>query len=75
MDIEIVFGATAPKLVDQLRAENLTASRHNLLHWQRNADAITRLMISGMINDSSASAVRRKLLKAIAKNVTPRTVK
>jgi hypothetical protein len=53
---KIEFGALVPSLSDQLR---LPAKI--LRHSQRDADAITRLAVRGLLTEREAHAVRRRL--------------
>jgi hypothetical protein len=59
--LEVRFGATAPRLADQsIRA---MIDKDDLGHFQRDADAIVRLHIRGLMTDEQADAARKKLLK------------
>ncbi len=61
----IVFGALAPKLYRQLH----TPPSPDLERLQAHADAITRLMIAGLLSDAEAHRARRRLAKRIAKTI------
>ena len=61
--MEIVFGALAPQLKDQLKDTKIPENALNL--FQADADAITRLLIRGLISDSQGLSARKKLLKRL----------
>jgi hypothetical protein len=63
MEIEIHFGALTPPLSEQL--SNFKIDEKNLAHYQRDADAITRLSVRGLITDSMKGQTYKKLLKNI----------
>jgi hypothetical protein len=59
--IAVVFGALAPPLHEQLCAD------HGLLHRdQRDADAISRMGITGLLTEAETRRIRMRLLKRIA---------
>jgi hypothetical protein len=64
--LSLHFGAMAPKLAEQI-PDDVCVDAGDLLHWQKDADAITRLAIRGVITDSQARAGRQKLVQRIAK--------
>jgi ribosomal protein L13 len=55
----------AQGIKQQLAYQGLTAKPSVIQHWQKDADAITRLAVRGMLSDAAKSAARRKLLKTI----------
>lgn len=63
--LSLVFGATARPLAEQLHGLGL--SKEDIDHWQRDADAITRLLVRGYIRDGEADRARKKLVNSIAK--------
>lgn len=64
MSVDISFGALCPPLADQLPAGTIPAE--TLDHLQRDADAITRLAVRGLLTDAQIHAARSKLVKKIA---------
>ena len=71
MQVALSFGALVPRISEQLSDQKLKAKTNNIIHWQRDADAITRLIIGGLLTDAQARNARRKLLKRIVSNVSP----
>jgi hypothetical protein len=67
MPVSIVFGATANSLAKQFGRHGTDVGR-----WQKDADAITRLLIRGLISESAGRAARKKLLRIIAKAEAPK---
>lgn len=70
MKLELTFGAMAPDIAQQLAYQGLTAKPRAIDHWQKDADAITRLAVRGILSDAAKSAARRKLLKTILRVAT-----
>lgn len=67
-EIGIEFGALAPPILDQLRAQGVRASilsSVDALKYQKDADAIVRLSVRGLLTDAEKKAARRRLLKAL----------
>ena len=58
---EIHMGALSPKLSDQI--PGLPD------HFDRDADAITRLKVRGLMTDSEGDKARKRLVKAIEKHL------
>ena len=67
----LYFGALAPKLIDQLPdAADILGSRMD--PYQKDADAITRLKVRGIMSDNEAHRARTRLVKAIGKALSVR---
>ena len=68
MDLELTFGAMAPTILAQLARQGVQPNEVGVVsHWQRDADAIARLKIRGLISDSQARQARQRLLKNIVR--------
>lgn len=65
----ILFGATAQKLSSQLHI-----SQRCVQHLQRDADAITRLLVRGYLSEAQGQRARHKIVRQIARLMreTPR---
>ena len=63
MKLEITFGAMTDPLKKQLAGYCLPAKR--IAKWQREADAITQLSISGLLRDPEKTRARERLLRTI----------
>lgn len=61
--MQIAFGALAPTLVDQLAGSKVPVEK--LEAFDRDADAVTRLVVRGLLTQSQANAARKKILKEI----------
>jgi len=71
MSVSLEFGALAPPLREQLKDAGLVIRyKRNLAHYQRDADAITRIVIRGLISDSQARTARKRLMRRIAAGIT-----
>lgn len=62
----IVFGAMAPPLKEQI-GDLLPRKMRGIVlrRWQRDADAVTRLMVRGYITGRVAGVARRRIVRSI----------
>jgi hypothetical protein len=70
MNVQLTFGALAAPLVEQLHSQGLAVldcDAARLDHLQRDADALVRLVIRGVLTESAATVARRKLMKEVCK--------
>ena len=58
------FGALAPKIAAQLKAQGVYLRPR--AKWQEEADAITQLAIAGLLSDSEKTRARQRLIRTIA---------
>ena len=58
MSIKIYFGALCEPV-----AEQLGINEHIAEPWQKDADAITRLVVRGLLTDSETHRARKRLIK------------
>lgn len=65
MKVELIFGGMAPHIREQLSAHGINLTGNAADHFQRDAEAITRLAVRGLLADSRVNEARRKLLKNI----------
>ena len=65
---EIMFGALADPISEELRRQGLRASKVNIAYWQRDAKAISRLSIRGLLTDDERGRARKRLLQRILAN-------
>lgn len=63
--ISIVFGAMADPIRLQLRGQYRGIGSRDVGHLQRDADAVSRLLVRGLITASSASGARKKILQKL----------
>jgi hypothetical protein len=63
--IDIHFGALAPALSEQIG--HLIEDPKTMEHLERDADAITRLVIRGLVSDREGERARDRLFKKIVK--------
>jgi hypothetical protein len=61
--VVLIFGAMADPLAKQLKGRGLEENR--IAKWQREADAITLLSISGLIRDPEKTRARERLARTI----------
>jgi hypothetical protein len=65
------FGAMAPSIAEQLAEQQLICTT-DTEHWQRDADAITRLAVRGILPEAQARAARQRVLRELARHVRPK---
>lgn len=58
----LVFGAFAPRLTEQLAG---AVSESDVFELQKDADAITRLSVRGLLGDGAVDSARRRLIEKI----------
>lgn len=63
--MNIEFGALAPPLAEQLKDAGIGVVKWAI--FQKDADAITRLRVRGVMSDLEAHKARTRLIKAIGK--------
>lgn len=73
MKVSLQFGAMVARISEQLDDLGLTANSHLMAHWQRDAEAITRLSVRGMLSEAETSKARRRLLKEILSATSTRS--
>lgn len=61
MRLSINFGALAPSLAEQMDARPKAIELH-----QRDADAVTRLLVRGLLSEKQGQSARRKILRRLA---------
>ncbi len=67
-EVNVYFGALMPSISSQLKEQKLPVPK-NIEILQACADAETLLRVQGLLTDSQATIVRKKLVKKIARNV------
>lgn len=63
------FGALSPTIKTQLEEQGLHLDHASIEHYQKDADAITRLMVRSIIGVSIAEKARKKLVNVMGKEV------
>jgi hypothetical protein len=72
MKINLTFGSMAAPLVQQLGVQGINAPTKLLDHWQKDADAISRLAVRGFLTDTETNRARRRLLQTILRRSAAR---
>lgn len=67
--IVLRLGVMADRLVAQLRAQGLKSKAADRMAWQKDADAITRLLMRSLMPEKAATRAREKLMRRIEKGV------
>lgn len=68
--IGLSFGALAEPIATQLGRQGVSASKPDTRMWQRDADAIARLVLRRYLSSTQADKARRKLMAVVEKGVT-----
>lgn len=63
------FGGMAPSIADQLNEQGFLFSKSEVSHFQKDADAVTRLRIRGLIPAAQVDKSFNKITKLIAAHV------
>lgn len=69
--LKIRLGAMSPSVKEQVEEQGFKIDATDSVHLQKDSEAITRLIIRGLITDSQAKQARDKLFKKIQKSLTP----
>ena len=70
MVLNLIFGTMAPPIGAQLAGQGVKPKKTSLLfHWQRDAVAITRLSVRGLLTESQVKQARQRLLRNILHSV------
>ena len=70
--VELRFGGLVPPLWMQLKKQGFKLDRETLDQLQRDADAITRLKIRGILPASAARSAEKKILQHIIRILSKR---
>lgn len=65
--LNIVFGATAPNLREQMDAQSYRYDPETAERWQKEADALTMLFIRGILTETETHRARTRLMKEITR--------
>ena len=61
----IHLGALAPKLTKQFEDAGVSMNPVLVAHWQKDQDAIARLVVRGLLSEAEATKARERLCKKI----------
>jgi hypothetical protein len=64
--LELVFGALAPTLAEQLTEQGLKFDHDKIGRLDRNARGITYCVIDGVMTDSEAKRCRQRIIRRVA---------
>lgn len=67
--IGIRFGAMAPSIKEQIKEQGFKIDPTDCAHLQKDAEAITRLRIRGLLTDSACKSAHDKLFKKITSSL------
>lgn len=73
MNVEILFGAMALPIQQQLALQRLRATDEQLAQWEKMQRAIVDLHIHDVLTGAEVGKARKRLLRQIAANVRPIT--
>jgi len=69
LEVGVSVGAMAPLLSEQLSDQGFEVNKVDV--YEKNLDAVTRLLICGYMPQSIAKKCRDKILKDVFKNIRP----
>lgn len=67
--IELELGALAPKISSQMKRQGFRINGKDLFQLQQDANAIVRLHIRGLLNDSETQRSRNRLFAKVKKAI------
>lgn len=67
VSLNLIMGALAPPLRDQIREQKLRFDANTIRHFQRDMDAITRLAVRQLLSPSIRAKLNEKLFKQIVR--------
>ena len=67
--LNLRFGAMSPSIKEQLTEQKLKFKVGDANHFQKDSEAIVRLKIRGLINESTAKKAQDNLFKKITAHV------
>jgi hypothetical protein len=70
--LRLAFGALCAPLKEQLQSQGIKLPADFVKKQQGDADALVRLLISGILPDSAIAKGRKAILKKIQKAATPK---
>jgi len=72
-EVQLRYGAMSDTISKQLTVQGFKFDKKLCEHWQKDADAITRIRIRGILTANQTEKARIKLLNIIAKTLNPKT--
>lgn len=63
------LGAFCDPIIKQIVEQGFSLKENEAEHFQKDADAITRLSVRGLVTMSSVKSARRKLVNIIAEQI------
>jgi hypothetical protein len=70
--LRIAFGAMSKPLHEQISEHGIPIKEGEMAHYQKDAEAITRLRIRGMLSDKEVGNTQIRLMKSITKYLNKR---
>jgi hypothetical protein len=70
--LRIAFGAMSKPLHEQISEHGIPVTQDEMSHYQKDAEAITRLRIRGMLSDKEVGNTQIRLMKNIVKYLNKR---
>lgn len=67
--IEIDFGVAVPRISEQLSAQGIRYDSRACIQWQRDAEALLRLYIRGMLPAGEMVKARRRIMRRIVREL------
>jgi hypothetical protein len=67
--LRIAFGAMSKPLHEQISEHGIPVTQDEMSHYQKDAEAITRLRIRGMLSDKEVGNTQNRLMKNIVKHL------
>jgi hypothetical protein len=74
VNLRISFGAMSKPLHEQIVEHGISVTEKEMSHYQKDAAAIVRLRIRGLLSDKETDNARNRLMKSIVKHLNKKEV-
>lgn len=65
MNVQINFGALAPTIREQLKAQGFKVPAHRTRTWQQYAQSVGYLYVQGVLSEGETKAARNRIFRDI----------
>lgn len=69
INVKLAFGAMSPKISEQLDKQGFLYQEEDISHFQKDADAIVRLRVRGLLPEGQIEKCHQKLVKKIGQHI------
>jgi hypothetical protein len=70
IQVKLAFGAISPKISEQLKKQGFKYDKEEVSHFQKDADAIVRLRVRGLLPSAQVDKCFQKLINKVTFHVS-----